>query len=426
MKRKLVATLLGIALVASAIFTGCGKTNDTGKVDSGQNTSNEKVTIKYATYSAGPDHIKDLEAMIDEFEKQNENINVEYEVIGFNDYFTKLQTQATSKTLPDVFEINYENFVTYANNGVLKDFTEIAKSDETFDESVLTKGVIDHFKFQDKLYGLTEKFSNVVMYYNKDLFDAAGLEYPQPDWTWEDELKAAKALTKDGVYGTYSPVQYNELYKTVAQNGGSLFDAEGNPTINSKENIEAAQWMIDKMNKYNVQPTPEQMSGKSPEDMFKNGEIAMLRTGSWMLGVFGDVPFTWDIALEPANTDKVHHVFVDGIIASANTKHADAAWKFIKFMSVDPTATKLRVESGWDLPVVDNEEVRESFLSIEKPESREVIFEALETGIVPPTVLNYSRVQDKINEELSKAVIGQVTVEEGLKEAQAKVEKIVK
>ncbi len=95
-------------------------------------------------------------------------------------------------------------------------------------------------------------------------------------------------------------------------------------------------------------------------------------------------------------------------------------------MSVDPTATKLRVESGWDLPVVDNEEVRESFLNIEKPESREVIFEALETGIVPPTVLNYSRVQDKINEELSKAVIGQVTVEEGLNEAQAKVEKIVK
>jgi len=153
---------------------------------------------------------------------------------------------------------------------------------------MLSGNSYEYFQKDGKLYGLTEKMSDVVMYYNKDLFDEAGLDYPTEDWTWKEELEAAQTLTKEGVYGTYAPVTYNELYKTVVQNGGALFDENGTPTLDSEENIEAFQWMLDKMLEYNVQPTPEQMSGKSPEDMFKNGEVAMIRTGSWMVTTFAD------------------------------------------------------------------------------------------------------------------------------------------
>ena len=66
-------------------------------------------------------------------------------------------------------------------------------------------------------------------------------------------------------------------------------------------------------------------------------------TGSWMVTTFADAPFEWDIALEPGNTDQVHHVFADGIVASANTKNAEAAWKLIKFLSTDATAAKIRL-----------------------------------------------------------------------------------
>ena len=76
--------------------------------------------------------------MVAEFEKQNPDIKVETEVIGYDDYFTKLQTQASSKTLPDVFEMNYENFNTYAGNGVLLDLTELAEKDEEFSEDMLS------------------------------------------------------------------------------------------------------------------------------------------------------------------------------------------------------------------------------------------------------------------------------------------------
>ena len=417
MKKKMIAGLLGVTMVAG-LLAGCG--GDSGKSADGT------PTIKYAAYSAGPDHLEDMDAMIEEFEKQNPDIKVEVEVIGFDDYFTKLQTQASSKTLPDVFEMNYENFNTYAGNGVLLDLTDLADGDEDFSPDMLTGNTYEYFQNDGKLYGLTEKVSDVVLYYNKDMFDAAGLEYPQADWTWDDLLAASQALTKDGVYGFYAPVTYNELYKVVVQNGGALFDEEGNPTIDSAENVEALQWMLDKMLKYHIQPTTEEMSGKTPEDMFKNSEIAMEVTGSWMVTTFADAPFEWDIALEPGNTEQVHHVFADGIVASADTKNAEAAWKLIKFLSTDPTAAKIRLDSSWDLPATNDESVQEQYTSQEKPEHREVIFEAMETGIMPPVVDHYAEVQNAINEQLNRAVIGQQSAEEALKAAQEKVADILK
>lgn len=417
MKKILIAGILGVTMVAGLV-SGCGSGSD--------DAQDGTTTLKFATYSAGPDHLEDMDKMITEFEKQNPDIKVDVEVIGYDDYFTKLQTQASSKTLPAVFEMNYENFNTYAGNGVLLDLTEQAEKDEEFSPDMLTGNTYDYFQKDGKLYGLTEKVSDVVLYYNKDMFDEAGLEYPQADWTWDDILTASQALTKDGVYGFYAPVTYNELYKVVAQNGGGLFDEDGNPAIDSTENVEALQWMLDKMLKYHIQPTSEEMSGKTPEDMFKNSEIAMEVTGSWMVSTFADAPFEWDIALEPGNTDQVHHVFADGIVASATTKNAEAAWKLIKFLSTDPTAAEIRLESSWDLPATNDESVQEQYTSQEKPEHREVIFEAMETGIMPPVVEHYTEVQNAINEELNRAVIGEQSAKEALQAAQKKVADILK
>ena len=130
-----------------------------------------------------------------------------------------------------------DSFNTYAGNGVLLDLTELAEKDEEFSEDMLSGNSYEYFQKDGKLYGLTEKMSDVVMYYNKDLFDEAGLDYPTEDWTWKEELEAAQTLTKEGVYGTYAPVTYNELYKTVVQNGGALFDENGTPTLDSEENL---------------------------------------------------------------------------------------------------------------------------------------------------------------------------------------------
>ena len=81
----------------------------------------EPCTISYFTFSAAPDHIEDLDAIIAAFEAENPNITIETQTASYDDYFTSLQTQVAGGTAPDTFELNYENFVTYARSGALLD-----------------------------------------------------------------------------------------------------------------------------------------------------------------------------------------------------------------------------------------------------------------------------------------------------------------
>ena len=137
-----------------------------------------------------------------------------------------------------------------------------------------------------KQYGLPGKFSNVVLFYNKDLFDQAKIDYPTADWTQDDLQKAAEAIRAlgDDIYGYYQPLTYNEFYKVVAQFGGSLLNADKTEfTINAPENVAAAQMMADRILVSNVQPNEVQMGGIGDWDLFY--ERTPGHDAHWHLGV---------------------------------------------------------------------------------------------------------------------------------------------
>ena len=274
--------------------------------------------------------------------KENPDIKVNTELASYDEYFTKLQTRIAGGNAPDVFELNYENFVQYASKGTLADLSKFIDKDDEFDPSQLNQEAFKAYQYNGKQYGMVESFSNVLTFYNKDLFDKAGVDYPTADWKWEDELAAAEKLTDSSknVWGTYAPVTMNEYFKIAAQNGGQIFDKDGNATINTPENLEALQYMVDKVTKQKVSPSPADMSGQSPEDLFKNGQLAILHTGIWMFDAFKDVPFKWDIELEAGNTQKAHHFFANGLAVSADTDEKEAAYKFAAFMSASEEVAK--------------------------------------------------------------------------------------
>ncbi|QUI20956.1 sugar ABC transporter substrate-binding protein [Vallitalea pronyensis] len=440
MFKKWIALLVVMCLMTTII--GCAKTDGDNKEEGSSNVvtdgdknkgsdsddekkPEEPVTIEYMTFSASPDHIEDLEEMIAAFETAHPTIKVEYDAVGWNDYFTKLQTAMAGDNAPDTFELNYETFVTYASKGVLKDLSPYLKDVDT---SVYDQTALDAFKYEGTQYGLVESFSNVVFFYNKDLFDQAGVAYPTKDWTWEDELEAAKTLTneKEGIWGTYSPIQFWEFYKTIEQNGGKVFDDNGNVVINSPENVETLQWMIDKIDQHKVTPSDAQMSGQKSEDLFMAGKIAMMRTGIWMFGMFADAPFAWDITLEPGNTQKAHHFFSNGVAVSNKSKHADAAFKWISFLTSSKEATEIRVNASWELPAVSDKAVLYTYLEKEPPASREIVFEALETLVVPPVIEQWNELTDAVGKELEAAKYGTKSPQEALDAAKAAIEKIIK
>ena len=118
-----------------------------------------------------------------------------------------------------------------------------------------------------------------------DLFDQAGIAYPTNDWTWADAQAAAEKIRAlgDDIWGYSQPITYNEFYKSIAGNGGSITNADGTAfTVNSPENVAVLDAMIARVRGENhVMPTAEEMAGRGDWDMFVSGNLGMIITGIW-------------------------------------------------------------------------------------------------------------------------------------------------
>lgn len=362
-----------------------------------------------------------LREMIAEFEKQNPNIKVELQTIGYDDYFTQLQSKVVGGNAADVFELNYENFVAYASQDVL-----LQLDGKLGDTSGFNQTALDAFRYNGVQYGVPNSFSNCVMFYNKDLFDKAGLAYPTDDWTWKDAEAAGQKIRALGpnYFGFYRPLTFNEFYKGAAQNGGSLIDASGKKfTIDRPENIAAAQemagWQIDS----NIMPTEAQMGGMGDWDLFKSGRLGMLVTGIWAFGDFGaNCSFPWDITVEPGNTQKACHFFSNAYAVSKTSKHPEEAAKLALFLAGSKEATALRVAAAWELPPVTYPEIIESYLSMTPPDNREAVFTSLDYLVTPPVCTQQAEMSAIIDSYLNQIVYGKMDAASALKACQAELE----
>ncbi|WP_064091169.1 ABC transporter substrate-binding protein [Rossellomorea aquimaris] len=420
MKKIWLLSMLFLLAVVGLI--GCS--SETSGEDGEEGGTTE---ITYYSFSAAPNYEDVLADIVTAFEEENPNIKVNTELAAYDDYFTKLQTRLAGGNAPDVFELNYENFVQYASKGTLADLSGFIEEDEEFDPSQLNQEAFEAYQYDGKQYGMVESFSNVLTFYNKELFDEAGVDYPTADWTWEDELAAAEKITnkENNVWGTYAPTTMNEFFKIAAQNGGQLFDGDGNPTVDTEENLEALNYMVDKVTESGVTPSPGEMSGQAPADLFLNGQLGIVHTGIWMFDAFKEASFEWDVALEAGNTQKAHHFFANGLAVSADTEKQEAAYKFARFMSASDQVAELRVENSWELPAVSDEEILQPYLEQTPPENRQAVFNALDSLVMPPVVENWSQINDVTNQEFEKALNGSKSTEDVLKTLQSEYENIL-
>jgi len=386
------------------------------------------VEITYYTFSAAPDHLEELDQMIQLFEASHPNIKVKVETAPFDDYFTKLQTLIAGGTAPDVFELNYENFVTYADKGLLLDLSPLMQADTSLDTSVYSERANQAFSYNGMQLGLPATFSTVMLFYNKDLFDQAGVDYPTADWTWADAVEAGKQLNDpaNGVWGLYSGIQFWEFYKKAAQNNCKFFnDDKTEVLINSPECVEALQTMVDMVKTEQVVPSAADMGGQSDGDMFLAGKLAMDVTGIWMFSAYKDAPFQWDVTVEPGLANKATHFFANGVSAFAATKYPQEAYEWVKFFTSDPEMAKIRIASGWELPALKDPALFEDYLSQTPPANRQAVIDSLEFAVVPPVIVRQSEMQDGINKLLEQVMLDQLTPQEALDQAKALIEELM-
>lgn len=444
MFKRLVVLVLSMLLIIS-MLAGCGQETSPTSITPAASGSDpvtskppgktEPVTINFFQNSANGGHEEDLKLMIEDFQKKNPDIIVKYEIAPWADYYTKLNIVLSSgENTPDVFEVGYENFAQYAMNDQLFDLNDVIANDKDYKAGSIKQVLFDAYNYNGKQLGIPIANNGCILYYNKDLFDAKGVAYPTPEWTWKDELAAAQKITDEsqGIWGTLAPIQTYEFYKTAAQNGGSFWDGQ-KCTINSPACVEALTWMLEKSTRYKVTPplTSDIMTQSDADtNAFISGKVAMLRGGIWQIGRFADeCNFRWDVMVEPGNVTKAHNAFVEGLVASKNTKYPEAAWRLMKHLAIDKDAVAIRIEKGWNIPVVNDESIMAAYYEITPPESRKYIAAINDSSVMPPLgpiPQHWNELTTIVNEQIEKAKFGELSPQEAMDEAKERLEKLLK
>ncbi|MEU1973429.1 sugar ABC transporter substrate-binding protein [Microbacterium sp. NPDC019599] len=397
MKKALIATT-AVAAVAGLALTGCSSSGG----DSGD-SAGEQVTITYSNFISNGGNEENLQKIVDAFEEENPDIKVDVTTSAYADYFTKLQTDLAAGTQADVFDVDAGSFANIQSNGVLAALDGV-------DASKYRESVLDVYNVDGGQYGLPTSFSNVVLFYNKDLFDAAGVDYPTSDWTWDDEMAAAEQLTDAGagVWGDYQPISYYEYYKAVAQAGGSFLDEDNaEAAFDSDAGLRAAEWIAGKSG--TVMPSAEDGAGTPDFDtnLFKDGKLAMWHTGIWMISLVGDLPFDWDIAVEPGDAQQASATFSNAVVVSENSEHKEAAQKWAEYLSSSETMVDVRLDAGWELPAISDESLLQPYLEKTPPANRQAVFDSLENIAVAPELgANATQIQDAVTNALGEIAAG--------------------
>lgn len=371
-KKGLLALLLSLTMVFTFMLASCGSSDSSGGEESG-----DSATLRLAVWGSDAEIACDQE-VIDAFMEEHPEYKVELEVIN-DDYLTKVETEMLAGDPPDVIYGHPKYFQKWASQDQLLDLTDYFNaSPELLDSEHYATDVYDAFTYQGKFYSTVNGADTFLLYYNKNLFDEAGVPYPTDDWTWDDFLSACEKLTidKDGdgvidQYAITSDWGHEQIEAYMAAFGGELYDDVNNPTVvtaNTNEaNLKGLQMVYDLTFKYNYAPTAEQ--GEAMAGSFDQGLVAMNVDGVYNIvyrsAEEGGLEFPYGLAHLPYEGDNAHAVaLMAGYCVPKNVKDPEAAWELAKFMESERGQTLL-AKSG--LITVINKDVASSSDVIDIP-----------------------------------------------------------
>jgi multiple sugar transport system substrate-binding protein len=347
----------------------------------------------------------------------------------------ELQVMAAGGSTPDVmmaWELDYSGL---GERGLYADLNTFLANDAEFKAVVdqeMVPGLLQMFQWNGAQFVLPEQYAGVVLYYNKDLFDAAELAYPPADWndtswTWDTFLEAAKALTvgdgdrvsQYGFVDAWWPPLSAMVWGTG--NGGNWFDTYVNPTtstLSDPKMVEAVQFFSDLIHVHHVAPNAEAIATQGGPDMFMGGRAAMCLVGHWFYPAFSEIEeLNFDVGVfpvGPGGTTPKTDLGSTGLAISATTEHPEAAWEFVKF-STGPEGQAVIAESGLFVPVLRSVGQSESFLGAHtKIQNTQVFIDAMEASVPLPITPAWNAVAEVWSREVVRVMNGEAPASEVL------------
>ncbi len=406
-------------------FLGCSKKSDFEKT---------KITV---SFWGSPEEIDIIEDIISKWEKKNQDIDVLLDHTPYSGYMSKILTRIAGGTEPDIIACEVNLFPNFWGKNVFLNLNPYIEKDSEFKKEDFFKDVIKRFTINNKIYGIPRDTAPYAcIFYNKDIFDKAGVEYPSDDWNWFDLLKKAKKLTfkneKGQItrYGFYTWAWQNFVYS----NGGHLVDDIENPAefmLDSEEALKGLEFYVDLILKHKVSPSPMSLVklGMGVEMMFKTQRLAMLGSGIWETPALRDITnFDWDVAMFPKGPEGMRAFGTGGTAycIMKSTKYPEIAWQIIKALTSKEANERL-AESGLAQPARIKVAESEHWAGSEKlPKNKGMLNAAIKHVIYEPFISQWREIKELyIKEKLDLVYMGRLTVEKAMKELGPKINQIL-
>ncbi|MCB0109609.1 MAG: sugar ABC transporter substrate-binding protein, partial [Caldilineaceae bacterium] len=310
-QRRLSVVLLGALLL---LLAGCTMPTPTGEgrasSESARRAEEADHQISFMVFGDPAEKVA-YEALVSAFNDVHPEIAVELQHIpGQSDYRKRLGTDFAAGTPADIVLINYRRYAPFAAKGVLEPIGPYLDQSDKIKVEDFYEQAIAPYRWDGTLMCIPQNLSSLVVYYNRDLFEKAGVPLPSNDWTWDEFLAAAQAITQDtdgdgitDIYGIGTDATIFRVAPFVWANGGDLVDDPSNPTkltLDAPATKEALQWFIDLQVKHQVAPGLIEEQAEASENRFLNGRLGMFLNSRRGVPTYRTIEnFAWDVAPLP-------------------------------------------------------------------------------------------------------------------------------
>lgn len=395
------------ALGLSGLLAACGRP--------AARPSGGNVTLEYHSWS--PQVLdREKEHLMKPFTAKFPNIAINGTAAPWDQYWQKLQTLSVAGTPPDLMEMSVAYAWPFAESKFIRELDSWVKRDLNISDFYWT--LAETLMYKGKIYAMPYAWVCSVLYYNKNMFDKAGIPYPDETWTYDKLLEVAKSLTRGNEqYGFLSSSQHTLMDAMISANGGSVLNKNRDAsTLEEDVAVDTIQWLVNMIWQHKVSPSPQEIQGQ--QSPFESGKVAMTIDGSYQIDRWREIKdFEWDIALVPTGRAKrVIYGGPDSISIHAKTKHPEEAWEYLKWHTF--AGRNMDSYAGGKVPMLKSLAQSEAWLEAGKaPANKKVILDSapyIEGASFDALGWMEWRI-DAVNNGLAPAFMNQQSVKEAVK-----------
>jgi multiple sugar transport system substrate-binding protein len=414
--------LFSVVLISMFILSAC-KGTTTPAATTAAGATGGKAEITFSMWGA-PEELTVWKQIVADFEAANPNIKVNVEVSDWDSYWSKLKTQLAAGTPPDVFAMDAPLYLDYQSRGVLLNLTPYLDKNPDMLKDIYPQ-TLEAYKTPDGYFGLPRDFATIVLFYNKDMFDKAGLSYPDENWTWDDLRAAAKKLTLPA--DANGKKQYGFIFdqwdmevgwsEAIWSYGGDIISADHKKTLIGEPAARQAWQLLDDMVFVDKSVPDANEIGQYGGDLFQSGIAAMTPMGHWSVPGYNQAGINYGIAPMPKGpAGRMTSVNSAGFVVSKASKNPDAAFEFIKFALSEKGQTRL-AELGFACPVLKTVAESDAFLKqTGSTIDQKVFLDALSYSHMKPVFKGYDEWASAVGDGLDPVWRGEADLNKTLDE----------